>query len=481
MDLDECIDYAVNLEQPFDWKSIAFDKQIKFIEDPSRLKASFTTRRGAKSYCDGIYLIKEALESSGVNCLYLGLTRLSAKGIIWKDVLKHIVDRSGIQATFNETELTCTLSNGSVIYCAGVDVDENERKKLFGRKYKLAIIDEAALYGIDLRDLVYVALRPALADLRGTMVLSGMASDITRGLFYDVTTGKEPGWSLHTWSAYDNPYMAEQWAEEIDFITKQQPHLLKTARFRQAYLNEWVVDEEKLVYKFNESINTYTDLPKGLSPEGWTYLLGVDLGWDDDNAFVLGAFHENDQHLYILKTFNKPKMTFDSVTDKVQEFIRHPVQSPSKIIIDGANKQGVESMRQRSHIPFIAADKTGKPDFIEMMNGDFVQGKIKIHVSCTEIIAELKALIWKTDNGVIALPRKEDPRLPNHLNDSLLYLWRNGFHFQSQPKEKALIVGSRDWYLKQSEDIWDKERDQIERQQGEQGQWPSEDTSWPSM
>jgi phage terminase large subunit len=311
------------------------------------------------------------------------------------------------------------------------------------------------------------------------MVLSGMASDITRGLFYDITIGKEQGWSLHEWSAHDNPYMSKQWQEELDFIAKHQPDLMATARFRQAYLNEWVVDEDKLVYRFTEKKNTFTDLPHA-NPNGWTYVLGVDLGWEDDNAFVLCAFHENIPELYIIKTFNKPKMTFDQVAVKIQEFMGDKEHAPAKIVIDGANKQGVESMRQRTAIPFEFADKIGKVDFIEMMNGDLVQSKIKIHYKCESLIGELKALIWKTDGNGIMIPKKEDPRLPNHLCDALLYAWRNGYHYQSESLKPTLVVGSREWYQQQSSDIWEREIEQIERIEGNSSEnWPSEG-NWPS-
>lgn len=480
LSLEDCIEFAIETksQKPFNWRSIAFDKQIKFIEDPNRLKAAFTTRRGAKSYSDGIYMFKEATETAGCNCLYLGLTRLSAKGIIWKDVLKHIAQRSDLNVKFHETELTATTENGSVIYVAGVDVDEDERKKLFGRKYKLVVIDEAALYGIDLRDLVYVVLRPAIADLRGTIVLSGMASNITRGLFYDITRRKEKGWSLHEWSAFDNPHIAKQWGEELEFIRTQQPELMQTARFRQAYLNEWVVDEEKLVYRFNEQKNTYITLPQA-NPIGWTYVLGVDLGWEDDNAFVLTAYHENLPELFVIKTFNKPKLTFDQVVLKVQEFMADPDHPPAKIIIDGANKQGVETMRQRSAIPFEFADKQGKVDFIEMLNGDLVQGKIKINAQCQTLTSELKALIWKTEGETIVVPKKEDPRLPNHLCDALLYAWRNGYHYQSEPAKTKVIVGSRQWYEQQTQDIWEREREHLER--SERHDENLDDSNWPTL
>lgn len=448
---------ASKTRKKFDWKSIAFDKQINFIEDPHRLKSVWTTRRGAKSFGDGIYMFKEAEETPGCNILYLGLTRMSAKGIIWKDVLTHINEKNGLGYRPHLTELTMTAPNGSVIYVAGVDVSEQERKKLFGRKYKLIIIDEAALYSIDLKDLVYVVLRPSIIDMQGTVVLSGMSSDITFGLFYDITIGKEPGWSRHQWSALDNPHVARQWQEELDFIAKNQPELMKTARFRQAYLNEWVVDDDKKVYRYSEEKNIFTELPYPDS-KGWTFNLGVDTGWEDDNAFVLSGYHENDPNLYIIKTFKKNKMFFDhpdktvSVKAKIMEFLNDPYYPVSQVIIDGANKQGVETMNMRGDIPFVYADKLGKADHIEMCNGDLLTGKIKIHASCTDLVDEMKRLVWQTDGDRIAFPRKEHPTLPNHLCDAFLYGWYNGWHFLSRPSKIVPKLGSAE-YIKEQEDL----------------------------
>ena len=157
-------------------------------------------------------------------------------------------------------------------------------------------------------------------------------------------------------------------------------------------------------------------------------------------------------------------MTFDQVVQKIQEFLNDSERRPAKVIIDGANKQGVESMRARSSIPFEYADKQGKVDFIEMLNGDFVQGKIKIHASCSALISEVKALIWQTDGDVIKIPKKEEPRLPNHLCDAMLYAWRNGYHYHSEPEPKKVVIGSREWYEKQANDQWEREREYLEKQ-----------------
>jgi len=454
-----------------------FPQQAKFIEDPAKLKLLSCTRRAGKSMTAAIYLISEALKNPGCNCLAIGLTRESIKSILWKDCLRFLNEKFGLNAVFNLTELTMTLTNGSVIRLTGVDSDENESLKLLGGKYRLVCIDEGSMYTVDLRNLVYGILKPAMTDpnaggQRGTIAMMGTSSNFTRGLFYDVANRIEPGWSVHEWSAHDNPYVAKQWAEELEEIRTLRPLYMQTPQFRQWYLNEWVVDEEKLCYKFNESKNLYTERPK-LNPALWTYVLGVDLGWEDDTAFVLSAFHANDHRLYIVETFNKKFMTLPDVEAKIHEFQnRYEV---SRIIIDGSAKQAIETMRTKTSIPFEFADKQGKEAFIELLNADLLQAKILVHKSCTNLINEMMSLVWMTDGDRLRFPKKEHPALPNHLCDALLYNWRMCFHHHFEPVTKIIPVGSKEWYERMNNEIWERERDALEKQEGiNSGQWPSE-------
>jgi hypothetical protein len=433
---------------------MAFPQQLAVIDDPTHSKAIWCTRRAAKSFTDGLYAFHEALKYPGVNILYVGLTRAEAKFIIWKDVFSVINRACDIRAIPNLTELTWTFPNGSVIQVTGIDADEEEMNKKLGQKYRLVLVDEASLYSIDLRRFCYDIIGPATADQDGSILLSGTSSNLPRGLFYDVTTGKEPGWSLHAWTAFDNPHMAVKWQAHIDRIAKERPLYLETNQYRQWYLNEWVVDEEKLVYRFNPDRNVYSDLSPELavnSVNGWTYILGVDLGWEDDNAFVLTGWHDLDPALYVLKTFNKPKMTFDQVAEKINEFIADPAFPIYKVVIDNANKQGVETMRDRYDIPFEGADKAGKVEFIEMINADLIQRRIKIHRECKSLQDEMCTLVWITDGDKIRVPKKENPSLSNHLCDALLYAWRNGYHFLYTPAKIKPLPGTPEYVREQDE------------------------------
>jgi hypothetical protein len=423
---------ALRSQSPkFNLEDLAFPQQRDFISDPARLKTLFCTRRAAKSFTAGLYLIHEALTHPGCNCLFVGLTRLSARGIIWKDILKEINQRLTLGIHFNETDLSATFPNGSVIHVTGADSDEDEMNKLLGKKYRLVTIDEASMYTIDMNQLVYGILKPATADQRGTICLLGTSSNITRGLFYDITNKREPGWSLHTWTAFDNPHVQAQWQEELDDIQTNRPLFMKTALFRQWYLNEWVVDEDAKVYKFDPLLNTTHALPLMDTP--YRYVLGVDLGHSPDpTAFVIGCFHETIKTLFIVHAEKHLKLDITAVAERIFELNKR--FNFDVRVVDNANKQAVAELNNRHQTQLIAADKTGKVDFINLMNTDFIQGNIKCLPSTLELQQEYQSLVWVTDNGKVVEPRKEHASLPNHLTDAALYLWRHCYQYLWAPK-----------------------------------------------
>lgn len=448
---------------PVQLLDLNFKQQANFIQDPARRKALFCTRRSAKSYTGGLYLAKVAEDHPGVNCLYIGLTRLSAKGIIWKDILKEIDRKHDLGFEFNGSELTATTQGGSIIYVTGVDADADEMQKLLGKKYKLIIIDEAASFRQDLRELIYGILGPATVDQGGTICLLGTSGNLTKGLFFDITNNKEPGWKLFQWTAHDNPYVSKQWQEELDDIALNRPLFMETPLFKQWYLNQWVIDDEKLVYRFSYNRNEYSHLPR-YSSGSWNYILGVDLGYSPDpSAFVVAAFHDHDKTLYFLETFKKTEMDITDVATKIQEYQKlYPIH---KVVIDGANKQAVQEIQRRHGIALTTADKTGKVDFIQIMNAEMIQARIKLSSSCQPLIEEYLGLIWN-DKG---LKREEHPNCANHLTDAALYAWRFCYQFMAEPEKKKVNLRDKSQYLAHTEKLMEESLErQIKYQQAEE-------------
>lgn len=444
--------YRLNKREGFDVKKIAFKQQQDFIEDPSRLKALFCTRRAAKSYTGGLYLIREALNSPGANCLYIGLTRQSAHGIIWKDILRELDLKYHLNIKFNETLLTATFPNGSVIWVTGADTDESEMNKLLGRKYKLVVLDEASMFTVNMYQLVYGILKPATADQRGTICLLGTSSNITRGLFYDITTGKEAGWALHRWTAYDNPHVASQWTEEIQDITQNRPLFKETALFKQWYLNLWIQDSNALVYRYEQTKNTAPHLPGHIL--SWNYVLGIDLGHSPDpSAFVVSAFCSEIPILYFVHAEKHLEMDVTDVANKIKDLDKK--YNFQVKVIDGSAKMAVAELNSRHMVNVIPADKMHKENFINLMNADLIQERIKILPQANGLGIEMSELVWITDNGIVKLPRKEHPNLPNHMSDAALYNWRHCYQYlQTMKDEKPYI----DWNNQES---WEREHVKI--------------------
>lgn len=407
----------------------ALPQQIKFINSKTKLKAILATRRASKSYTAGLYLFKEALENPGVSCLYLALTRGSAKKIMVKDVLNVINREYQIGAKFNQVDLSYTLPNGSIIYLLGADSREEEKEKLLGQKYKLAVIDEAASFKQDLRDLIYKVLKPAMIDLDGTIIMIGTPGNNTKTLFYDVTTGKEKGWDVYKWKAADNPFVADQIHKEMKSLIKNNPLIVDTPLWKQMYLGEWAIETDKLVYKYNSDKNLIDQLPDSKAP--YKYVLGVDLGYEDASAFTVVCYNEHDRTMYIVESYKKSQMDFTEVAEYIKKLAKK--YTIYKYIVDGASKQGVEEMRNRHSIPFEKAEKRGKLEYIELMNGELIQGNIKLIEDDNEdLIEEWQTLVWD-DRGA---KRQENSACPNHLCDSTLYAWRACYNYVSKaPKD----------------------------------------------
>lgn len=411
-----------------------FPKQAAFLSDKTkRLKAARCTRRAGKTNAVGRGLVEPCLQVDGVATLYIGLTKATCRRVFWEDALKPLIAQYSIPAKLNETRLEAHFPNGSRIYCLGMDVSKDEMRKLLGGKYKRIVIDEAQSFRVNLEKLVYEILKPSLADFLGDLWLTGTPDALTKGLFYEVTRDddvpRRPDWSVHDWTAFDNPYIAEQWAIEISEMIEANPRVVETPAYQRMYLNRWVIDNDQLVYKYDRTRNWIPELPE-LKKSEYTYGLAVDLGFNDDTSFVVTAYSDESPNLYLLRPFKKPGLLSDDI-DKIIRSYRKDFKIFS-IVIDGANKQFVEDLKKRFGLPLKSASKTGKAEYIDLFNSDLITGRTKlVGEECSIIEDEWGSLIWDEkakDKG----KRIEHSACPNHLSDASLYGWREARNYLFQ-------------------------------------------------
>lgn len=444
----------------------SFREQTAFIKHPAKLKALLGTRRVGKSYTAGIYLLQTALERPGTSSVYIGLTRDQAKRIMWQDVFKSLLSRYKIDAKINETELTLTLPNGSIIYVLGVDDSEAEKDKLLGKKYALCVIDEAASYSIDLEQLVYKVLKPACSDLGGTICLVGTPDDRKDTIFYELTRDlpvcppqqvSRGGWEVFTWSTVDNPHMREAWEETLRDLRANNPAVDSEPWFQQHYLGRWVALESSRVYRYDEEVNGWSGTLPDYGWKPWQFVLGIDLGFNDATALVLLAYHENDPYTYIVKADKWRGLTISEAADRIREWMGdYPI---NHFIVDGANKQAVEEIVRHHGIPLQAADKHDKVSFIRIMNSGFINGKIKVDpLRCPLLVEEYEKTLWNKralERGIY----KEDLSFHPDAADAALYAYRFTYAYAAVPHVDALL----DDYEREKRELnrrFDRERDE---------------------
>lgn len=407
-----------------------FPAQYKAALDKSFLKAIQCTRRAGKSTGEGKETLQSAWDHPGSKHLYGALTLASAKNIIW-DALLTELEQKKVDHSVNAQSGVIKLGNKSEIRLFGLDSSYKEMRKILGGKYKTVKIDEAGSITQDLRKICYQYIAPALTDESGRLTLLGTAENIPKTFFESVTSGQEPGWSIHKWSAYDNPYIADKWAEHIEWIEKYNPTFKLTSEYKTHYLNEWTADDRLLIIKISD-----INLIDPIELRSPTYILGVDIGYNDACAFTLVAFHSKSPDLYIVETYKESELDITDTANRVKEYLRrYPI---AKVIMDGANKQGVEEIRNRHQIPVENAEKTDKASFLKIMADDVTRGRVKLFKGkCDSLINEWETLQWKDSTK-----QDEDPRIPNDNSDSALYSWRYARNYLWKEEPKAADINS---------------------------------------
>lgn len=431
-----------------------FPEQNAFILDDSTLIAAQCTRRAGKSAGIGRKQLRECFRFPGASNLYLGLTFTTVRNIYWKPIILQINKDLKLGGIPNESRLEMNFPNGSDIKLCGADADKHQMHKFLGGSYRSCVIDEAGSFLQDLRQLVYEMVLPAVSDWDGWVALTGTPTEITNGLFFDVTNGKEKGWSVHRWETEQNPFMRENWRKQVEMLIKNNPRIIETPAFRRMYKNEWVIDTDSLVYKYDAHRNSIRDIPHN---DKMTHVLGVDLGFNDPTAFSILGYSSYDPTCYVKFGYKRSGMIISEVAERIKFLMRK--YDPVAIVIDNASKQAVEELKQKYQIPLIAAEKAGKAEFIEIMNSDFITGNIKLLPGADGLAKEYANLIWDKDKHP---KRIEHPSCENHISDSALYGYRYCYQYLSELRKKKTTEEEKidQWFEDQSKKMdWDNDEE----------------------
>ena len=423
------------------FKPQLFAQQAAFIKDPRKLKAALCSRRAGKSHMAGCYVIAEALKHPRSTVPYVALTRGHAKRIMWKTLLE--LTRP-YNPQVNLTELRITLSNGSDIVLAGAN-DEATAEVFRGQKFPLVVLDECASFRSHFREMVEEVIEPALIDMNGTLAMIGTPSAACRGLFFDATTQPTSPYSLHKWTILENPFIphAQTWLNER---MAERGWTEDTPAYRREWLGEWVASTDSQVYAFSREKNIAKNIPQKLD-----YVLGIDLGYDDETAFVIIGYRSDLPHMYMVESYAKSEMTITDIVRMIDDLTSR-YGTFTRIVADtgGLGKQIAAEIRKRYSVPVFPAEKTQKAEFIQLLNDDLRSGKILVSPIEINFIEEITALQWDEEKEGRFI---EDPRFANHRCDAFLYAWRESCHYLSKTPDSIPPMNSEAWFKRQEDQM----------------------------
>lgn len=293
------------------------------------------------------WILSQMQKYPGLSVLCLRKYRTHIKTSLWEGTIKSLLkDRNDF--IFEESSMTLTHKNGSVLRCDGLDTDERVDKVL-GNEYAIIFVNEASqtdysankvaisrlaqnIEGFETRKMIY--------DLNPTGPLHWLYQMGIKGV--DPETQKEINtskWFTMQFTPLDNPYLPEDYLESLRNLTGVQKLRLYDGVFAAA---------ENLVYPdYDPSIHV-----KNLTDyinENTDYIIGIDAGYDPDPMVIalFAVIQYNDQKCLYLKEvyMKKGKDMSISIGDYVE--------------------------RYRELNPYIVVDPSASPAILELQSRNF--------------------------------------------------------------------------------------------------------------
>ena len=450
-------------KQKVNLKSFCYPKQYSFVSDNALYSTAVTSRRSGKSTGCAADLLDTAITNPESVSLYITLSRTNAKRIFWP-ILKKINTQLGLGGDPNESDLSMRFGS-SIIYLAGAK-DASEIENFRGLPIKKVYIDEGQSMKSHIEGLIDEVLEPACIDHDGHIRIIGTPGPVPVGYFHDVSKNKE--WSHHFFTVWDNPFIKEEIKQRrLEKVLQRRGIDINHPSIQREWFGQWALDVNALVIRYEEEKNHYERLPE----IEWEYIVSADFGFDDADAIAVLAFSIKHQVAYLVEEKITTKQGITPLANQLTELILK--YKPMKVLGDfGAlGKKIAEELQVRFNIPIIAAEKSRKFEFIELLNDSLRTSRFKAKKD-SQFAQDSMLLEWDRDK------QKKNPEKPaisdrfhSDIVDAVIYGHRELLHWLWKEEVPAAKPGSQEFMNQEEQDIWDEVRKKHYQSKEEQMFW----------
>lgn len=384
--------------------------QVPVLRSEAQMMALNIHRQGGKSTTCAVLANHRAIYAPNQTVIIAAPTEEQAKETLRRasQQLARLEVRPKMEA---DSRTVIELSNGSRI----IALTASESKR--GYTCDLLIEDECG----DVDDEIHATvLLPWLIVSRGRLILAGTPKG-RRGHYFRYWHDSAIAMERHTATWRDCPRLS---ADAIDMARRSLG-----PKFGQEYEGAFIDAGAGLVYRGFDSIRCVIDaLPEHGHPgQQWIYWLGMDFGHKRSRtAFAVIATRAMDPCVYVVSTSKHSGWLPDDIRKHVTELDgRFKFQ---RMIGDIGNLGvgWVEELRRRPpHLPIEAAQKHNKYGYIELMNGDYEAGRLKVvRGANADYVEEMITLAWNRDRSREHETPQEQEGQANDICDAALYIWR---------------------------------------------------------
>lgn len=494
-------------------------KSYWMVRDPSPHVAALCPRRAGKTYAAVLAALITGETKPGSISLIISLNLKQLKRLYWKggpSGLFTLAKKFGLNLKYNGTELRWEHENGSIGYLLGCD-DDDQLEVIRGLEADMYVVDECKSFAPSrLRKLVDDIIDPQRPSRNGRLIMIGTPGYILKGPFPEATNpsyrhsdkksphfgrpllipygekdpwGRVPDdvvWSFHNWSLEDNSAKPQQWTAALA-KKKSKGWESDHPTWLREYMGVWAAGGEGLVYRYGSLVDVAGKVtwqpqpskgnPAGLPEEGapWRFVAGLDIGYEAPTALVVAAYSRKMKELRHVADYSEKHLLPPGIAALIDDAIERfgPIEM---IYADKANlgKTLVNHLAQDRGFPLEPADKREKYDYIEIVNGAFEDGQIKI-IPGTTLEEQLLTNAWDLEGDDTDEERKnelarlgklrEDPAIPNDSADAFLYMYRGSLHHFGMPEQElGPEEGTVAWYKLQTKRELQSAREGLKRE-----------------